>query len=77
MHGTALSTTHPAGAITRLADGTLRQHGDPNPELNSAPSESADLRAGDVDASVLEELDGHVTQPATDVAAERPDIGTE
>jgi hypothetical protein len=72
------NATHPAGAITRTADGVLRQHGDPNPELNESPrDEGTNLQAGDLDAQALAERQAQVTQPATDVQADRPDTGTE
>lgn len=63
-----LGSTHPAGAVTTYPGG-VRQHGDPNPELNSAPS------AEEEETPV--KIHHPVTQPATDVEAGRPDIGTE
>lgn len=72
------SATHPAGAITRTSDGVLRQHGDPNPELNESPSgETTDLQAGDLSLEARSEIEAQVTQPATDVSTNRADIGTE
>lgn len=78
MDPIVLSSTHPAGAVTAMPGGGIRQHGDPNPELNSAPvGEAADLQAGDLDADARREREQRVTQPATDVKADRADIGTE
>lgn len=72
------NTTHPAGAVTRTADGQLRQHGDSFPELNESPQgETTDLQAGDLSPESLKEQRERVTQPATDVQADRADIGTE
>lgn len=71
------SSTHPAGAVWPMAGGGIRQHGDPNPELNSAPSEAGNLQAGELDAEARARVAATVTQPATDVQADRADIGTE
>jgi hypothetical protein len=72
------SSTHPAGAVTPMPGGGIRQHGDPNPELNSSPvGELSDLQAGDLSPEEQRRIAGTVTQPATDVLADRADIGTE
>lgn len=72
------ASTHPAGAVTALADGTLRQHGDVNPELNSSPAgESTDLQSGDLDRAAKRFVEDMVTDTATNVKADRADIGTE
>jgi hypothetical protein len=72
------SSTSPAGAVTAIPGGGIRQHGDPNPELNSSPiGDSFDLQAGDLSAAARRIVQGTITQPATDVQADRADIGTE
>lgn len=76
MPGT--SSTSPAGAVTAIAGNGIRQANDPNPELNSSPSgEGTDEQVGDLSAAARRIVEGTVTQPATDVQADRPDLGTE
>lgn len=73
------SSTHPAGAITTLPDGRLRQAGDFNlVDLNSSPvGEATDEQSGDLSAEARKFIEAQHTQPATDVQTDRPDIGTE
>lgn len=71
------NVTSPAGGVTAMPGGGIRQHGDPNPELNSAPSEPVDEHAGELDDEARRAVEETVTEPATDVETERPDIGTE
>lgn len=71
------NVTSPAGGVTAMPNGGIRQHGDPNPELNSAPREAGDEHAGELDAEARRAVERTVTEPATDVATDRPDVGTE
>lgn len=75
----ASNPTHPAGAAMRLPDGSLRQAGDWNQQdLNSSPAgEAADLQAGDLSPQERKRIAGTITHTATDVQADRADIGTE
>lgn len=59
--------THPAPALVATADG-LRQHNDPNPEVNQAPG-------GPVDLPQAQPSTAGVSEPEQ-IETERPDIGT-
>jgi hypothetical protein len=72
------SSTSPAGAVTAMPDGRIRQHGDPNPDLNSSPAgEPFELQSGDEDAEVRRIISDQHTQPSTEFRSDRVDLGTE